>query len=50
MAQRKPIAVTLLVKHLRKDLREAENARLRVLIGSDVETVAAPGSPVVLPR
>jgi two-component system sensor histidine kinase RegB len=42
VAQRKPIAVTLLVKHLRKDLREAENARLRVLIGSDVETVAAP--------
>jgi two-component system sensor histidine kinase RegB len=42
VAQRKPIAVTLLVKHLRKDLREEENARLRVLIGSDVETVAAP--------
>src|SRR5258706_2962092 len=42
VAQREPIAVTLLVKHLRADLREAENARLRVLIGSDVERVDAP--------
>jgi two-component system sensor histidine kinase RegB len=42
VAQREPIAVTLLVKHLRADLRETENARLRVLIGSDVERVDAP--------
>jgi two-component system sensor histidine kinase RegB len=42
VVQREPLTATLLVKHLRRDLREEENARLRVLIGSDVEHVNAP--------
>ena len=42
VAQRKPIPVTTLVKHLREGLRAEEAGRLRVLIGSDVETVGAP--------
>jgi two-component system sensor histidine kinase RegB len=42
VAQREAITATLLVKHLRRDLREEENARLRVLIGTDVERVDAP--------
>jgi two-component system sensor histidine kinase RegB len=43
VSQRRPIAVTSLVKNLRADLRAEEAGRLRVLIGSDVETVTAPG-------
>jgi len=42
VAQRKPVPMAALVKHLRSDLREEENARLRVLVGSDVETATAP--------
>jgi two-component system sensor histidine kinase RegB len=42
LSQQKPIAVLALVRALRQDLRPAEAARLRVLIGSDVETIAAP--------
>jgi two-component system sensor histidine kinase RegB len=43
VAQREPtVTATKLVKHLRADLRDEENARLRVLIGSDVERVDAP--------
>jgi two-component system sensor histidine kinase RegB len=42
VSQRRPIAVTALIKNLRGDLRAEEAGRLRVLIGSDVETLAAP--------
>jgi two-component system, sensor histidine kinase RegB len=42
VVQREAITATALVKHLRRDLREEENARLRVLIGTDVERVDAP--------
>jgi two-component system sensor histidine kinase RegB len=40
--QRKAMAVTALVKHLRANLRAEEAERLRVLIGSDVEAVPPP--------
>ena len=43
LAQRRPVAVLALVKRLRSDLRPEEAGRLRVLIGSDVETIEAPG-------
>src|SRR5258706_6408209 len=46
VAERQTIAGTLMVKDLRKDLREAENARLRVLIGSGGGTGGAPGRGV----
>jgi two-component system sensor histidine kinase RegB len=42
VAQRKPVPMAALVKHLRSDLREEENARLRVLVGSDVEAATTP--------
>jgi two-component system sensor histidine kinase RegB len=42
VAQRKPVAMAQLVKDIRADLREEENARLRVLVGSDVEAATAP--------
>jgi two-component system sensor histidine kinase RegB len=42
VAQRKPVAMAQLVKDIRGDLREEENARLRVLVGSDVEAATAP--------
>jgi two-component system sensor histidine kinase RegB len=46
VVQREPLTATALVKHLRRDLREEENARLRVLIGSDVERVNAPARAI----
>lgn len=42
LSQRKPVDVLSLVGAVREDLRESESARLRVLIGSDVERVDAP--------
>jgi two-component system sensor histidine kinase RegB len=42
LSQRKLVDVLSLVAAVREDLRESESARLRVLIGSDVETVEAP--------
>jgi len=42
VSQRRPMAVTSLIKNLRSDLRAEEAGRLRVLIGSDVESVTAP--------
>jgi two-component system sensor histidine kinase RegB len=39
---RKAIQVTAMVKHLRSDLRAEESERLRVLIGSDVDTLPPP--------
>lgn len=42
LSQRKPVDVLGLVRSLRRDLRPSEAERLRVLIGSDVETVEAP--------
>lgn len=42
LSQQKPIAVLALVRALRADLRESEATRLRVLIGSDVDTLEAP--------
>jgi two-component system sensor histidine kinase RegB len=44
VAQRKPVAMAQLVKDVRGDLREEENGRLRVLVGSDVESATAPRS------
>ncbi|HEY7117171.1 MAG TPA: ATP-binding protein [Tepidisphaeraceae bacterium] len=41
-SQRKPMAATAMVRLVRSDLRPEESARLRVLIGSDVETLPAP--------
>jgi two-component system sensor histidine kinase RegB len=42
LPQRRLTPVTSLVKRLREGLRSQEAARLRVLIGSDVQSVAAP--------
>jgi two-component system sensor histidine kinase RegB len=42
LAPRGPVAVVSMVKRLRAGLRAEEAARLRVLIGSDVETVPQP--------
>jgi two-component system sensor histidine kinase RegB len=42
LSQHKPVDVLALVRSLREDLRESEASRLRVLIGSDVESIEAP--------